>query len=138
MLPFLGNCQQKNSNIEFKTRTLKPYDYFEKENMSFFTFDYYQTRFLLEQKKLKDLYNKRIMLQDSLITIHDSTVKNYKSIILLKNEQLDSTNKIIQQYSDMVKIQKIIIADKKTKIKQKNTIILSLIGAIGATFLLTF
>jgi hypothetical protein len=106
--------------------------------MSFFTFDYYQTRFLLEQKKLKDLYNKRIMLQDSLITIHDSTVKNYKSIILLKNEQLDSTNKIIQQYSDMVKIQKIIIADKKTKIKQKNTIILSLIGAIGATFLLTF
>lgn len=134
MLPFSGNCQQRNLNIEFKTRTLKPYDYFERDNMSFFTFDYYQTRFLLEQKKVKDLYNKRLSLQDSLISNNDSIIKNYKSIIILKNQQLDSTNKALEYSSDIVAIQKIIISDKKNKIKNKNTVIITLIGVIGATF----
>ena len=134
MLPFSANCQQRNLNIEFKTRTLKPYDYFERDNMSFFTFDYYQTRFLLEQKKVKDLYNKRLSLQDSLISNNDSIIKNYKSIIILKNQQLDSTNKILEYSNHIVAIQKIIISDKKNKIKNKNTVIITLIGVIGATF----
>ncbi len=137
MLNLSANCQQKNSNNGFKARTLKPYDYFEKNNMSFFTFDYYQTRFLLEQKKIKDLYNKRLSLQDSLIIKNDSIIKNYKTVIELKQQQLDTTNKSLLYYVSIVNMQKQIISNNKNKIRRKNTVIISLIGAIGATFLLT-
>jgi hypothetical protein len=106
--------------------------------MSYFTFDYYQTRFLLNQKKIKDLYTQRLLLQDSLIARKDTIIKNYNAIISLKQEQLDSTNKSLSYCGDIVKIQKQTIAENKTKIRNKNMIIISLVGAIGATFFLNF
>jgi archaellin len=122
---------------DFKPRNLKPHDYFVKNEMSFFTFDYYQTRYMLEQKKIKDLYNKRLSLQDSLIIKNDSIIKNYKTVIELKQQQLDTTNKSLLYYVSIVNMQKQIISNNKNKIRRKNTVIISLIGAIGATFLLT-
>ena len=137
ILPLLGNCQSNKLINDFKPRNLKPHDYFVKNEMSFFTFDYYQTRYMLEQKKIKDLYNKRLSLQDSLIIKNDSIIKNYKTVIELKQQQLDTTNKSLLYYVSIVNMQKQIISNNKNKIRRKNTVIISLIGAIGATFLLT-
>jgi hypothetical protein len=106
--------------------------------MSFFIFDYYQTRYLLEQKKIKDLYNQRLLLTDTLITQKDTIIKNYKSIVLLKQQQLDSTNKKIQIYNNIINVQKSIINDNKHKIRNKNVIIITLIGTIGSAFFFVF
>jgi hypothetical protein len=138
MLPLLGNCQTKKSIIDFKPRSLKPHDYYVKDQMSFFIFDYYQTRYLLEQKKIKDLYNQRLLLTDTLITQKDTIIKNYKSIVLLKQQQLDSTNKKIQYYNNIINVQRSIITENKHKIRNKNVIIITLIGTIGSTFFLIF
>ncbi len=134
ILPLLGNCQSNKLINDFKPRNLKPHDYFVKNEMSFFTFDYYQTRYMLEQKKIKDLYNQRLSLTDTLISQKDSIIKNYKTIILIKQEQLDSTGKTLQHFNTIVNIQKNIIRENKHKIKNKNTIIITLIGIVGATF----
>jgi hypothetical protein len=106
--------------------------------MSFFIFDYYQTRYLLEQKKIKDLYNQRLLLTDTLITQKDTIIKNYKSIVLLKQQQLDSTNKQIQIYNNIINVQKNIIMENKHKITNRNIIIITLIGTIGSTFFFVF
>lgn len=140
MLPLLGNCQTNNLNLRIKNqpRTLKPYDYFEKNNMSFFTFDYYQTTFLLKQKKIKDLYTKRLSLQDSLISNNDSVIKKYKTILALKQQQLDSTYKSLEHYNNIVNIQKNALLENKYKIRNKNIIIITLVGTLGTTFFFVF
>jgi hypothetical protein len=137
-MPLLGNCQSNKLINDFKPSNLKPHDYFVKNKMSFFTFDYYQTRYMLEQKKIKDLYNQRLSLTDTLILQKDTIIKNYKSIVLLKQQQLDSTNKQKQIYNNIINVQKSIINDNRHKIRNKNIIIITLIGTIGSTFFFVF
>jgi hypothetical protein len=119
-----------------KVRTLKPYDFYEKNNMSFFTFDYYQTKFLLELKKLNNNYVNRISLQDSLISNQDTIIRNHKTILKLKNEQIDSCFAVNEQYQSIVKNQKTLINGYKIKVKNRNYVIISLVGILTTTIII--
>lgn len=133
MLPLYGNCQTKSLN---KVRTLKPYDFYEKNNMSFFTFDYYQTKFLLELKKLNNNHVKRLAWQDSLISNRDSAIRNHDTILKFKNDQLDSCIIMTEDYNAIVRRQKIIINGYKAKVKNRNIVVISLLGTITAILIM--
>jgi len=135
-MPFSGNCQKQKWGNNFKF-TLKPHDFYVKDNMPYYTFDINQTKYLLLQKKIKDLYDERLLLTDTIMSQKDSIIKNYKSIIVIKQQQLDSTSKTLQNFNNIINVQKVIISDKKKIIKQKNKIIITLVGIIGATLFFT-
>lgn len=88
--------------------------------------DSYAQEILIKDDKIHNL-NKKIILKDSIISLKNSQIQNYKVISQSFTEHLTTTNKTINQLN---------VEIKKQKIKTKLTSGVGLITVLGVILLL--
>jgi hypothetical protein len=114
IVPFISYSQK------LSTKTLKPVNFIQEKNNTFYTFSSDQTRFFYETKLLKELCDKKTLYKDSIIESQTKIIDDITSINKNNKSELDSCNKIVNKQVLFISKQDSIINYQHKIIDKKN------------------
>lgn len=114
IVPFISYSQK------LPTKTLKPINFTQEKDNTFYTFSSDQTRFFYETKLLKELCDKKTLYKDSIIESQTKVIDDLASINKNNKSELDSCNKIVNKQILFISKQDSIINYQHKLIDKKN------------------